>query len=136
MKSAVGAGSERTGGEAHMRIAITATGTDVGSQVDPRFGRAQFILILDERGSIVEALDNSQNLNAMKGAGIQAGKVLSDKKVDVLMTGHCGPNAFKALNAARIKVVVEQSGTVKEALDRFNRNEVKFADQPNVDAHW
>ena len=119
-----------------MRIAITATGTDVDSHVDPRFGRAQFILILDESGSIVEALDNSQNLNAMKGAGIQAGKVLSDKKVDVLMTGHCGPNAFKALNAARIKVVVEQSGTVKEALDRFNRNEVKFADQPNVDAHW
>ena len=136
MKSAVGAGSERTEGKAHMRIAITATGKDVDSQVDPRFGRAQFILILDESGTIVEALDNSQNLNAMKGAGIQAGKVLSDKKVDVLMTGHCGPNAFKALNAARIKVVVEQSGTVKEALDRFNRNEVKFADQPNVDAHW
>ena len=119
-----------------MRIAITATGTDVDSQVDPRFGRAQFILILDESGAIVEAVDNSQNLNAMRGAGIQAAKILSDKRVDVLMTGHCGPNAFTTLKAAGIKVGIEQSGTVKDALDRFNRKQVKFADQPNVEAHW
>ncbi|MGO9570206.1 MAG: NifB/NifX family molybdenum-iron cluster-binding protein [Desulfomonilaceae bacterium] len=119
-----------------MRIAITATGTDVDSQVDPRFGRAQFILILEESGAIVEAVDNSQNLNAMRGAGIQAAKILSDKKVDVLMTGHCGPNAFTTLKAAGIKVGIEQSGTVKDALDRFNRKEVEFADQPNVEAHW
>lgn len=119
-----------------MRIAITATGKDVGSQVDPRFGRAQFILILDESGTVVEALDNSQNLNAMRGAGIQTAKNLADRKVDVLMTGHCGPNAFTTLKAAGIKVGIEQSGTVKDALDRFNRNEVKFADQPNVEGHW
>jgi len=136
MKSAVGAASERTEGKAHMRIAITATGTDVDSQVDPRFGRAQFILILDESGTIVEAVDNSQNLNAMKGAGIQTAKILADRKVDVLMTGHCGPNAFTTLKAAGIKVGIEQSGTVKDALDRFNRNAVKYADQPNVEAHW
>jgi predicted Fe-Mo cluster-binding NifX family protein len=136
MKSAVGAGSERTEGKAHMRIAITATGKDVDSQVDPRFGRAQFILILDESGTIVEALDNSQNLNAMRGAGIQTAKILADRKVNVLMTGYCGPNAFTTLKAAGIRVGIEQSGTVKDTLDRFNRNEVKFADQPNVEAHW
>jgi predicted Fe-Mo cluster-binding NifX family protein len=136
MKSAVGAGSERTEGKAHMRIAITATGKDVDSQVDPRFGRAQFILILDESGTIVEALDNSQNLNAMRGAGIQTAKILADRKVNVLMTGYCGPNAFTTLKAAGIRVGIEQSGTVKDTLGRFNRNEVKFADQPNVEAHW
>ncbi len=98
--------------------------------------RAQYIIIFDQNGAILEAVDNSQNLNAMRGAGIQAGKVLSDKKVDVLLTGHCGPNAFTTLKAAGIKVGIEQSGTVKDALDRFNRKEVKFADQPNVEAHW
>jgi predicted Fe-Mo cluster-binding NifX family protein len=119
-----------------MKIAITATGKQIDSQVDPRFGRAQFILILDESGTIVEALDNSQNLNAMRGAGIQTAKILADRKVNVLMTGYCGPNAFTTLKAAGIKVGIEQSGTVKDTLDRFNRNEVKFADQPNVEAHW
>jgi len=119
-----------------MRIAITATGTDIDSQVDPRFGRAKFILILDESGAIVESVDNSQNLNSMRGAGIQTAKILADRKVDVLLTGFCGPNAFTALKAVGIKIAIEQSGTVKEALSRFNQNEVTFTDQPNVEAHW
>jgi predicted Fe-Mo cluster-binding NifX family protein len=119
-----------------MKIAITAMGKDIDSQVDPRFGRAQFILIVDQDGTITEAIDNSQNRNAMKGAGIQAAKILADRRVEVLMTGHCGPNAFTTLKAAGIKVGIDQSGTVKDALERFTRNEVTFADQPNVEAHW
>jgi len=119
-----------------MKIAITAMGKEIDSQVDPRFGRAQYILIVDQSGTIIEAIDNAQNLNAMRGAGIQAAKILADRKVDVLMTGHCGPNAFTTLKAAGIKVVIEQSGTAKEALERLHDNEVAFADQPNVEAHW
>jgi len=119
-----------------MRIAITATGKDADSPLDPRFGRAKYILILDESGNVLEAVDNAQNINAMRGAGIQAAKMLADRKVDVLITGGCGPNAFQALNAAGIKVVVDQSGTVKEALERLSRKEVEFAGRPNVEGHW
>jgi len=119
-----------------MKIAVTAVNNDVNSPIDPRFGRAQYIVILDETGTLLEAVDNSQNVNAMKGAGIQAAKILADRKVDVLMTGHCGPNAFTTLKAAGIKVVIEQSGTVNEALERLRRNEVTFADQADVEAHW
>lgn len=119
-----------------MKIAVTATGKGLDSQVDPRFGRAQYILIVSEEGALLESVDNSPNINAMSGAGIQAGKLLCDKKVDVLITGHCGPNAFKTLNAGGIKVVVNQSGTVNEAVESFNRNEVQFAKQPDVDGHW
>jgi predicted Fe-Mo cluster-binding NifX family protein len=119
-----------------MKIAITAMGKDIDSQVDPRFGRAHYILIVDQDGAVSEAIDNAQNFNAMRGAGIQTAKHLADRKVDVLLTGHCGPNAFTTLKAAGIKVGIEQSGTVKDALDRFNRNEVNFADQPNVEGHW
>jgi predicted Fe-Mo cluster-binding NifX family protein len=110
-----------------MKIAITAMGKDINSQMDPRFGRAQYILIVDERGTLLEAVDNSQNLNSMGGAGIQTAKSLADRKVDVLITGRCGPNAFRTLDAAGIKVVVDQSGMVKQAVERFVRNEVQFA---------
>lgn len=119
-----------------MRIAVTSTGKDVDSPLDPRFGRARYILILDETGAISEVIDNLANLNALKGAGIQTGKLLADRKVDVLVTGHCGPNAFTVLNAAGIKVAVEQSGTVREAASRILRNEAEFADKPNVEGHW
>ena len=119
-----------------MKIAITSTGKTLDSPLDPRFGRAQYILIMEQDGSLVEAVDNSQGFNALSGAGIQAGKLLADRKVDVLITGHCGPNAFRTLQAAGIKVVVEQSGTVKEALERFQSEKVAFSSQPNVEAHW
>ena len=119
-----------------MKIAVTAMGTELDSQVDPRFGRAQYILIVDPDGTIDEVIDNSVNRDAMRGAGIQAGKRLADKKVDVLLTGHCGPNAFTALKAAGIKVGTNQAGTVREALGRLSRDEVSFSDGPNVDAHW
>ena len=119
-----------------MKIAVTATGTNLDSPLDPRFGRAQYILIVDENEILLEAVDNSRNINALRGAGIQAGKILADKKVDVLLTGNCGPNAFTTLKAAGIKVGVEQSGTVRQAVKRYTNNEVQFADQPNVEGHW
>jgi predicted Fe-Mo cluster-binding NifX family protein len=119
-----------------VRIAVTAVGTNLESSMDPRFGRARYIVIIDETGEVIDVVDNSVNVNAMQGAGIQAAKLLSDRKVEVLMTGHCGPNAFKTLKAAGINVVVDQSGTVRQAFDRLTRNEVTFADQPNAEAHW
>jgi predicted Fe-Mo cluster-binding NifX family protein len=119
-----------------MRIAITSTGTTLDSDMDPRFGRAQYILIVNDDGTIAEAIDNATNRGAMQGAGIQAGRLLSEKKVDVLLTGHCGPNAFKALDAAGIKVCVGLQGSVKDVLQRFNNNELNFSASPNVEAHW
>ncbi|MBI4963088.1 MAG: NifB/NifX family molybdenum-iron cluster-binding protein [Desulfomonile tiedjei] len=119
-----------------MRIAITSTGKEMDSAIDPRFGRARYIIIVEKDGTMVEAMDNVQGANALSGAGIQAGKLLADRKVDVLMTGHCGPNAFRTLEAAGIKVVVEQSGTVKQALERLQLGNVKFSSKANVEAHW
>ena len=119
-----------------MRIAITSTGANLDADLDPRFGRAQYILIVGDDGAIAEAIDNATNRGAMQGAGIQAGRLLAEKKVDVLLTGNCGPNAFKALEAAGIKVCVGLQGSVKDVLQRFNNNELNFAGSSNVDAHW
>lgn len=119
-----------------MKIAVTAQDKGLDAKVDPRFGRAKYFVIVDEAGAHVETVDNSTGFNAMQGAGIQAAKVLADKDVKVLLTGFCGPNAFRTLQAAGIKVVAEQSGTVKEALDRFQGGNVTFSDGPNAEGHW
>ena len=119
-----------------MKIAVTAQDKTLEAKVDPRFGRAKYFVIVDETGTLCEAVDNSTGFNAMQGAGIQAAKVLADKDVKVLLTGFCGPNAFRTLQAAGIKVVAEQSGTVKEALQRFQDGSVTFCDEPNAEAHW
>lgn len=119
-----------------MKIAITAQGPRLEDQVDPRFGRAAYILIVDQASSEVEAIDNSKNIQAFKGAGIQAATMISDKGAQVLLTGFCGPNAFTTLNAAGVKVVNDVSGTVAEALKAFADGEVRYSQAPNTEGHW
>ncbi|HKL00505.1 MAG TPA: NifB/NifX family molybdenum-iron cluster-binding protein [Desulfotignum sp.] len=120
-----------------MKIAITATGQDLSAQVDPRFGRAAYILVVDTDTLDFDVIDNAENRNAFKGAGIQAGAAVSDKGAQVLLTGYCGPNAFKTLEAAGVKVVNDVSGTIQEAVDRFNTGAyAAYASAPNTDGHW
>jgi predicted Fe-Mo cluster-binding NifX family protein len=119
-----------------MKVAVTSKGETLDSPVDPRFGRAAYILIVDTETMAFEVMDNSENVNAFKGAGIQAATMISEKDVNALLTGFCGPNAFKILNAANINVANDISGTVNDAIDTFNQGKVAFADKANAEGHW
>lgn len=119
-----------------MRIAVTSKGTDLESLVDPRFGRAKYILVIDTESYEYKVLDNSENTNALKGAGIQAAAMVSDNDAEVVFTGFCGPNAFKTLTMAGIKVVNNVAGTVRDAVKAFQEGKVTYADMANADGHW
>ena len=119
-----------------MKIAVTSKGSDLDDPVDPRFGRAAYILVVDPETFDFEVLDNKENVNALKGAGIQAAGMVSDKGAEVLITGFCGPNAFKVLNAAKIKVASDAKGTVRDAVTSFSQGKLAFMDQANVEGHW
>ena len=119
-----------------MKIAVSSQGTDLDSQIDPRFGRAAYILIIDTLSSGIEVLDNSENLNAFKGAGIQAAAMVSGSGAEVLLTGFCGPNAFKTLQAAGVKVANDAIGTVRDAVNAFSEGKFSFADDANVEGQW
>ena len=119
-----------------MRIAVTSKGPNLNSEMDPRFGRAAYIIIVDTDTLAFEAVNNAANANALKGAGIQAASTLNDKGAEVLLTGHCGPNAFRTLEAANIRVVNDVKGTVREAVNAFKDGNVVFANKANVEGHW
>jgi predicted Fe-Mo cluster-binding NifX family protein len=130
------AGTDQENKGETMKIAVTSKGTSLDSEMDPRFGRAPYILIVDAETFEFEVLDNSSNVNAFKGAGIQAAVTISEKGVDVLMTGHCGPNAFKTLEAAGIKVVSDVDGTVRKAVATFKTGGMQYIKGANVEGHW
>jgi predicted Fe-Mo cluster-binding NifX family protein len=119
-----------------MKIAVTSTGTDLDSQVDARFGRASYILIVDSETLDHEVLDNKENVNALKGAGIQAASMVSDKGAKVLLTGFCGPNAFKALKAAKIGVANDAGGSVRDAVRAYLDGKLPLSDKANVEGQW
>ena len=119
-----------------MKIAITAKGPGLNDPVDPRFGRAAFVLIVESDTMEYEALDNNENVNAFKGAGIQAATMIHNHGAQVLLTGYCGPKAFQTLEAAGIKVVSDVAGTVTEAVKTFKAGNLKFTTAANTEAHW
>jgi predicted Fe-Mo cluster-binding NifX family protein len=119
-----------------MRIAVTSKAKGLDSEVDPRFGRAPFIVIVDSESMETETVDNAGNVHALKGAGIQAAATMSQKKVDVVLTGHCGPNAFKALTAAKIGVANGARGSVRDAVTSYLDGTLPLSQEADVEGHW
>ncbi len=118
-----------------MKIAVTSEGKTLDSEVDPRFGRAQYIIIINTENDKIEVLDNSAKL-VRGGAGTQAAQFLSENGVKVLITGNVGPNAIRGLNAGKIDVYTGASGLVKDALDRYNEGKLNKAAGPTVNSHF
>ena len=119
-----------------MKIAVTSKGKDLNAEVDPRFGRAAYIIIVDTDTLAFEVIDNAANKDAFKGAGIQAAVSICDKEATVLLTGFCGPNAFKTLEAAEVNVANDATGTIQNAIDQYKAGKFEFATAANTDGHW
>jgi predicted Fe-Mo cluster-binding NifX family protein len=119
-----------------MRIAVTSAGNDLTGEVDPRFGRAPRFILVDPETMDYEVVENTQSLGLPQGAGIQAAENLANRKPDVVLTGNCGPKAFKVLRAAGIGVVVDVRGRVEDAVKAYVRGEYQTAGAANVEGHW
>ena len=86
-----------------MKIVFTTSGSDLNAPLDSRFGRTPKFLVYDLDSETFEVVDNQQNLNAAQGAGIQSAEAVARLRAKALVTGHCGPKAFRVLLAAGIK---------------------------------
>jgi predicted Fe-Mo cluster-binding NifX family protein len=114
-----------------MKICITSQGDNLGAEVDPRFGRAVYFLIVDTDNMETEAIKNPY-IQAGGGAGIQAAQFVANKDAEVVITGNIGPNAFQVLKEAGLNVISDVSGSVKAAVEKYNKGELKFIENPTV----
>ena len=119
-----------------MKIAVSSQGKDLSSQVDPRFGRAPYFIIYDTDRESFDVIENTQNLNAVQGAGIQSAQNISRANVDLVISGNIGPKAFAALSATGIKTALWAEGTVAQALELAKNNELEINKNANVNGHW
>ena len=109
-----------------MKIAITSTAPDLDAEMDPRFGRAQYLLIVETETLEFEAIENP-NIAAGGGAGIQTSQMIAGKSAEAVLTGNCGPNAYQTLSAAGVQVYVGLSGPVRRVVEAFKRGELRSA---------
>lgn len=119
-----------------MIIAVTSQGKDLTGEIDPRFGRAKYFLLVDSKTMDFQVAENHQSLDLPQGAGIQAAQNVANHEPEVVLTGNCGPKAFKTLKAAGVKVVVGVSGKIEDAIQTYLRGELEHAKDANVEGHW
>jgi predicted Fe-Mo cluster-binding NifX family protein len=118
-----------------MKICVTSQGDTLQSQVDPRFGRCAYFILVDTDTMEFESVDNAQ-VQAMGGAGVQSGRLMAEKEVMAVLTGNVGPNAFQTLSAAGIEIIAGASGTVQEAVEKYKNGELKSTGGANVESHF
>ena len=116
-----------------MKICITAEGDRLDAQVDQHFGRCRYFIFYDIDSSQVEAVQN-ENASGMGGVGVRSAQFVGEKKAKAVLTGQVGPNAAKALRTAKIDVIVDVSGSVREAIERYKNGEFEPSEGPNTDA--
>lgn len=119
-----------------MKIVFTTSGDTLDATVDSRFGRAPKFLVYDLDKGSYEIVDNCQNLNAAQGAGIQSAEKVTKLGANYLVTGHCGPKAFRVLAAAGIKVYTTKAATITDALHEFQIGTITEASAADVEGHW
>jgi predicted Fe-Mo cluster-binding NifX family protein len=108
-----------------MKIAVSAKGTSVDSEVDPRFGRTIGFVLFDTETGSSTYLDNSAHQDLSQSTGIKTAQMIVEAGTEVLITGQIGPKASKVLSHTGIKSYVCTSGTVQEAIQALKNNALK-----------
>ncbi len=109
-----------------MKIAISSTGKDLESEVDARFGRCSYFLIVEIEGNKIKgfkAIENTAKAQ-MGGAGITAGEIIANQNVEAIITVNLGPRAFSVFEQFKIKIY-QGKGKIKQVVQNFINNKLK-----------
>jgi predicted Fe-Mo cluster-binding NifX family protein len=114
-----------------VKIALTTKGPWLSATIDPRFGRCMYFLFVETEDMSFEAFENA-NSACGEGEGIQFVQLIARNGAKAVLTGNCDPNAHQALRAAGVDVIVDCSGTVSEAVERFKSSQLHAVSGPNL----
>ncbi len=117
-----------------MILAISSSGTDLSSAVDPRFGRCRYLVFYDTDSGSLEAVANS-NIDAAGGAGIRTAQMVLDKGAGAVITGNVGPNAMNVLSGGGVPVYTGVSGTVESAVKLYEEGSLTATGGPTAAPH-
>jgi predicted Fe-Mo cluster-binding NifX family protein len=119
-----------------MKIALTTSGDSLDAPMDSRFGRAPRILVYDLENSTFVLLNNEENMNADQGAGVSTAEAVVLSGAGGVITGHCGPSAFRVLTMAGVHVLKTSAVTVARALELYRSGSLSEVESPDMRGHW
>lgn len=102
-----------------MKIILTSESTGLDSELDPRFGRAGYFLLVDTDTLEYIAMQNP-GATASGGAGVQAAQFVTSQDIQAVISSDFGPHAFNALEAAGVSMYLFGTcRTPHQAIERF-----------------
>jgi predicted DNA-binding protein (UPF0251 family)/predicted Fe-Mo cluster-binding NifX family protein len=119
-----------------MKIAVTSVDGTLEGKIDERFGRSKKIIIYDPETKTHSVVDNTVNMNAPQGAGMQSAENVVTAGAHTVISGHLGPNAFRVLQTAGVAVYTASNMTVSDALKAFEEGKLSQLAGPDVSGHW
>ena len=101
-----------------MKVAVSSSGDNLDSQIDSRFGRSAYFLIVETETMNYEAIKN-ETTDLTSGAGIQTASLVASQGITAVLTGNCGPKAAQALVQGGIEIITGQSGSVRNVVENY-----------------
>ncbi len=102
------------------------------SQIDKRFGRAEFFAVLKIKKDEIESLEFKENPFREKEirAGLATARYLLEEKPDVLIIKEIGPISFHTLRDNLIEVYKTEKGTLNQIIKDFLENKLIKLEKP------
>lgn len=97
--------------------------------VADHFGRCNTYTFLDEKGSVIEIIDNTSE--HMRGRGLPP-EVIKEYGASILLCKDLGPRALNLCSELGIDVYVCSAQTVKEIFEMWRNNKIKKASIENA----
>ncbi|OEU83484.1 MAG: hypothetical protein BA865_10805 [Desulfobacterales bacterium S5133MH4] len=114
-----------------MKVAITSKGKTINAEIETRFSRCPFFVIVDTETGDSQAFENP-GAPAKDAACMNTVKFLTDRGVKVVITGNVGHNAFVTIQDTPIRIYLGAKGTVRDALEDFEKRKLSRAKEPSV----
>ena len=113
-----------------MKIVIPTDNKDgLDASVAEHFGRCSTYTFLDEKGSVIEIIDNI--CEHMGGSGLPP-ELMKKHGANVLLCRGLGPRALDLCGQLGIDVYVHQAETVKDLFDAWKGNKIEKAGSDDV----
>lgn len=101
------------------RVAVAATGEDLGSQVAPVFGRAPVFIIYDPARGVYFPVENRGH--GELAAGSLAAEQLINAGVEAVIVGNIGPGSYRSLQRSGVRMYTGAFGSIRQVLAQYRR---------------
>ena len=88
-----------------MKVALCVDEDRRDAKISDVFGRCRYFAVYDTGDKDLKFIENHGD-DASRGAGIKAGQLLIDKKVERVYCSHIGPNAERIIKGGNIYIEI------------------------------